>query len=81
MEAEYTEGLKFHVTVNGKMYNVEAFGDKNLNSYFEVEGDHSYLFTLSMDEDGQWCAEKETSVLDKNLVEQVGGAIEEHDGK
>jgi hypothetical protein len=81
METENRDDLKFLINVNGKTYNVTADGDKNLNSYFKIETDCEYLFTVSMDEEGQWYAEKDVTVLDENLVEQIGRAIEEHDGR
>ena len=34
-----------------------------------------------MDEEGEWHAEKDVTVLDENLVEQIGRANEEHDIK
>ena len=78
MQTENKNELQFHVTVNGKTYNVTA-ETENFNSYFKIETDCEYLFTVSMDEEGQWHAEKDVTVLDENLVEKIGRAIEEHD--
>jgi hypothetical protein len=34
-----------------------------------------------MNEDGEWHTEGEVTVIDENLVEQMGRAIEEYDGR
>jgi len=78
MQMENKDESKFQVTVNGKTYNVTA-QIEGLNSYFKIETDCEYLFRVSMDEEGQWHAEKDVTVLNKDLLEQIGRAIEEYD--
>jgi len=75
---ENKDESQFQITVNGKTYNVTA-QTENLNSHFKIETDCEYLFTVSMDDEGQWHAEKDVTVLDPNLVDEIGRAIEEHD--
>ena len=80
MQTENKEGLQFQITVNGKTYNVTV-QTHNLNSYFKIETDCEYLFTVSMDEEGQWQAEKDVTLLNGDLVEKIGRAIEEYDNR
>ena len=47
MQKENKDESQFRITVNGKTYNVTA-QSQNLNSYFEIETDCEYLFTVSM---------------------------------
>jgi hypothetical protein len=67
------------IAVNTKEYNVSVSYEGVYLSRYKIETDCEYLFTLYMDEEGTWKAENDVKLLDENLVEQIGRAIEEHD--
>lgn len=79
MSEELNEEMGFKINVNDKTYSVIAYCNEVHCSKFKIETDCEYLFTLCTDEEGNWEIENDVTVLDDNLVEQIGRAIEEHD--
>jgi hypothetical protein len=77
--AEVVDENDFKVVVNNTAYKVTVSYEGPYISHYKIETDCQYLFTLSMDEEGTWHAENDVTVLDENLVEQIGRAIEEYD--
>ena len=71
----------FDISVNNNNYKVTVSYEGALLSRYEIETNGEYLFTLYMDEDGIWKAENDVKMLDENLIETIGRAIEEHDGR
>ena len=72
---------QFTISVNGKIYNVEALCDKEDCMRFKILTDCEYLFTLCTDEYGNWKMEEDVIPLDEKLADEIGRAIEYHDGK
>ena len=70
---------KFDIQVNSNKYTVTAYCNEGHCSSFKIETNCEYLFTLYPDEEGHWNVEKDVTVLDESLIEQIGRAIEEHD--
>ena len=79
MQEEHYDESQFEIEVNGKTYKVTANCNEGHCSYFKIETNCEYLFTLCTDEEGHWQVEKDVTVLDENLIEQMGKAIEEFD--
>jgi hypothetical protein len=79
-EEQYDEN-DFQITINGEIYHVYAtVAPKDVyRSLFRIESGGKYLFTLSMDEEGQWQVENHLTTMNENLIDQIGKAIEEHD--
>jgi hypothetical protein len=77
MAEEFNDQSEFRININNKTYNVKAYGD--YTSKFKIETDCEYMFTVIMDEEGQWHCENDVTVLNENLIQQIGRAIEEHD--
>jgi len=69
----------FTVAVNNNTYEVTVSYEGVYISHYRIETNGKYLFTLYMDEEGAWHAENDVRLLNENLVEQIGRAIEEHD--
>jgi hypothetical protein len=70
---------KFTVTVNDKVYNVEPICDDDHCTRFKISTDCEYLFTLCMNDYGNWEMEKDITPLDEKLIDEIGRAIEYHD--
>ena len=79
MTGEFNEKSKFQINVNEKVYNVTAYCNESHCTRFKIETNCNYLFTLCTDEEGHWEAEKDVTMLDGTLVEEIGRAIEEYD--
>jgi len=78
MTGEFNEESKFQINVNEKVYNVTAYCNESRCTRFKIETNCNYLFTLCTDEEGHWEAEKDVTMLDETLVEEIGRAIEEY---
>ena len=79
--AELIDENHFTVAVNSNTYKVTVSYEGVYISHYRIETNGKYLFTLSMNEEGQWQAESDVHASNENLVEQIGRAIEEHDMK
>ncbi len=77
-EEQYDEN-NFEVTVNGKIYSVKAVSENVNRTRFKIETEGRYLFTLIMNEEGNWQTEHEVTPYDEALMDKIGRAIEEHD--
>jgi hypothetical protein len=77
--AEVIDENHFSITVNNNHYKVTVSYEGVYISHYKIETDCEYLFTLYMDEEEAWHAEKDVKLLDESLVEQIGRAIEEYD--
>ena len=79
MPEELNDESKFQRNLNGEVYNVTAYCNNDHCTRFKIETNCNYLFTLCTDEEGHWEAEKDVTVMDETLVEEIGRAIEEYD--
>jgi hypothetical protein len=79
MDKEFSDGSQFQINVNGNVYNVTAYCNESHCTRFKIETNCNYLFTLCTDEEGYWKTEKDVTIMDESLVEEIGRAIEEHD--
>jgi hypothetical protein len=68
----------FSVKVNSKTYNVEPVWDGGYCRRFKISTDCEYLFTLCVDEYDNWQMEKDVTPLDKELINEIGSAIEDY---
>ena len=78
---EIVDENHFTVRVNDKIYNVNVSYEGVYVSHYKIETDGDYLVTLCMDEEGNWQAENDSIATDKRVIEQIGRAIEQHDGR
>ncbi|MEP6683832.1 MAG: hypothetical protein ABJA35_11255 [Parafilimonas sp.] len=78
MHDKYSDKSQFQINVNGKTYKVTAYANEGRASNFKIETDCEYLFTLCNIEKGKWQVEKDVTMLDESLIEQMGRAIEEY---
>ena len=79
MADELKDKSKFQISVNGKVYNVTAYCNNDHCTRFKIETNCDYLFTLCTDEEGHWEAEKDVTIMDESLIDEIGRAIEEYD--
>ena len=71
----------FTIEVNGKKYNVQPVCDGDHCTRFKISTDCEYLFTLCIDDYGNWQMDEDVIPLDENLVDKIGTAIEFHDAR
>ncbi len=70
----------FTVDVNNEQYYIEPILEyEKLTIKFKVSTTCEYMFTLCLNENGEWSMESEVTPLYKDLVSQIGQAIEKHD--
>lgn len=79
MTGKFNDESKFQINVNGKQYNVTAYCNEIHCTRFKIETNCDYLFTLCTDEEGHWEVEKDLTIMDESLVDEIGRAIEEYD--
>jgi hypothetical protein len=70
----------FTIDVNKNRYQVEPICDEDCTR-FKISTECEYLFTLCVDEYGNWQVEEDVIPLTENLVEEIGRAIEFHDAQ
>ena len=78
MPDQYFTTEQFTIEVNNSFYYVDAFWYEDNCYKFKISNQHGYLTTLIMNDDGAWQTEHET-LLERNLIEAIGKAIEKHD--
>ena len=71
---------EFTIVVHNRKYNVTPLCDEDHCTRFKISNDCDYLFTLCVDDYGNWQMEKDVVALDDQLTDDIGRAIEEYDG-
>jgi len=79
MQDQRIDESQFQIKVNGKTYKVTAFSKEGHGNFFKIETDCEYLFTLCNTDEGEWQVEKDVTMLDDRLIDQMASAIEEYD--
>jgi hypothetical protein len=70
----------FTVNVNEEQYYIQPVCEPNdMCTKFKVSTDCSYMFTLCMNDNGYWEMEKDVTPMFKDLIQEIGNAIEKHD--
>lgn len=70
---------KFTINVRHETYEVEPEFKDELNVYeYSISTDCNYIMTIYRDDDGGWTALNDVQVMDDDLVEDIGTAIELH---
>lgn len=69
----------FTINVHNKRYYVEPICNNDHCTHFKISTSNEYMFTLCMDENGDWQPEQDVIPIDKTLIDDIGRAIEEHD--
>ena len=73
---------KFNIKVRTENYEVEPEFKDELNVYqYSISTDCNYIMTIYRDDDGTWSALTDVQVMDDDLVEEIGTAVELHQTK
>ena len=75
------EKEEFTIEVREKIYHVQPVCDEEHCTRFKISTDCEYLFTLCIDDYGNWQMEQDVIPLDENLVDEIGRAIEFYDAR
>ena len=67
------------ITVRGEKYIVEPM-DLGSEKQYQISTDCNYIMTVRKDEQGNWFANPDVQVMDEELVEDIGAAIEMYNG-
>jgi hypothetical protein len=79
MLTDGAEENNFEVALDGTIYRVTDVSSDPYDSRFKIEREGRCLFTLRMDEEGNWLTTDNENEVNESLVAKVGRAIEEHD--
>jgi len=74
-----TKSLKeeiFTVDVNNKQYFIEPICENDYCLRFKIFSNRGYMFTLCIDENGHWQMEDDVTPMNRNLIKEIGKAIE-----
>lgn len=69
----------FTISIDSLQYIVEPISCIDFVIRYKVSTQHHYLFTLFMNEKGNWQAENDVRSIDLKLAEEVIKKIENHD--
>ncbi|MEP6683921.1 MAG: hypothetical protein ABJA35_11705 [Parafilimonas sp.] len=68
----------FEIHVNTEVYKVESVTGSNNSFKFRISTACEYMFTLNLDDEGNWKMEDDVIPMNDELVNQIGQAIEQH---
>ena len=63
------------IIVRGENYTVEPI-DIGSGIQYQISTDCNYIMTVRKDEHGNWSANPDVQVMDQDLVDDIGSAIE-----
>jgi len=79
MENDTYKEEVFKIDVNGNLYYVEPICNNDHCTRFKISTECEYMFTLCVDEYGNWQMEDDVKPIDASLIDNIGKAIEYND--
>ena len=79
MESDSYKEEEFIVRVNDNLYYVEPICTDDHCTRFKISTECEYMFTLCVDEYGNWQMEDDVKPIDASLIDNIGKAIEYND--
>jgi hypothetical protein len=76
METDSHKEEVFTIDVNGNLYYVEPICNKDHCTRFKISTECEYMFTLCVNEYGDWEMEDDVKPIDESLTDNIGKAIE-----
>lgn len=79
MEGDSYKEEMFTVRVNNNLYYVEPVCIDDRCTRFKISTECEYMFTLYVNEYGDWKIEDDVKPIDESLIDNIGKAIEYND--